>query len=301
MLNGIDSVVLGVDDLPAARRFYKDFGLAEADAGGGHASFRTLDASTLHLRSSRDPGLPPAVCDGPTIREIAWAVDDAADIELIGANLSADRDVQIDGDGALRATDEDGYGISFRIDGRKEFSPPQNRTNIFGALPNRPINSTIDFHEAVKPASLAHVVIFSPDVARAERFYVERLGFRVSDRFRQAKGVFLRAPGSAYHHTLFILHAPQAGLHHIAFHVRDFTDVMNGGMSLLKSGWAPKFGPGRHILGANYFWYFDSPCGGAMELTADMDRVDDSWTPRVLDLAPENTAAWTMSVSRPAQ
>jgi hypothetical protein len=271
----------------------------ESEHGAHQATFETQDGTTILLRPSGDPGLPAAVCGGPTVREVIWGVETASDLQLIAAELSKDRAVHSDADGVLHSVDDDGYGLAFRIERRKLVQPADNRTNIYGAPPNRPINSTIDFHEAVKPVSVAHVVIFSPDVAKAERFYVERLGFRVSDRFQNAHGVFLRSPGSNYHHTLFVIHSQQRGLHHIAFHVRDFTDVMNGGVSLLKSGWDPQFGPGRHIMGANYFWYFKSPCGGAMELTADMDRVNDAWEPREVPFAPSNAAAWSMTVNSP--
>jgi catechol 2,3-dioxygenase-like lactoylglutathione lyase family enzyme len=298
VLKGIDSLILGLDDPSEGKRFYEDFGLSQAESGAGQSVFRTQDGSRIVLRASDDADLPAAVSAGSTIREIVWAVATPSDLEQIAAELSKDRPVTADADQTLHSVDNDGYGVAFRLDGRTAVTPPANRTNIYGAEPSRPVNSTIDFHEAVKPTSVAHVVIYSPDVSKAERFYIDRLGFRVSDRFQGGHGVFLRAPGSPYHHTLFILRGEKA-LHHVAFAVRDFTEVMNGGVSLLKSGWEPQFGPGRHIMGANYFWYFQSPCGGAMELTADMDMVDENWTPREVPFAFENTAAWSMSLNRP--
>jgi catechol 2,3-dioxygenase-like lactoylglutathione lyase family enzyme len=299
VIKGVDSVVLGLDDLSSGRRFYEDFGLSELEHGADHATFETLDGTSILLRGLTDAALPAAVCDGPTIREVVWGVGSRQALQAIAAELSKDRQVREDAEGVLHTSDDDGYGIAFRVEQRRAFSPEPNRTNMFGATPNRAVNTTIDFNEAARPASVAHVVVFSPDVAKAERFYVDRLGFRVSDRFEGAHGVFLRAPGSEYHHSLFIMRREQRGLHHVAFHVRDFTDVMNAGVSLLKKGWQPAFGPGRHILGANYFWYFQSPFGGAMELTADMDRVDDAWTPREVEFRPENTAAWSMTFNAP--
>ena len=52
---------------------------------------------------------------------------------------------------------------------------------------------------------------------------------------------------------------------------------MMGGRRLTEKGWKTYVGPGRHVLGSNYFWYFKTPCGGAMELACDMDYVDDNW------------------------
>lgn len=292
-LKGIDGVVLGVEDVAGSGKFFTDFGLDRL-AGGGGLTFGTRDETSVDLRSAMDAGLPPPVTGGSTIREVIWGAPDAAAVADIAAELSKDRPVRQDADGTIHSLDEDGYGIAFRAERRRAVAPAANRLNIYGAPPSRPINSRIDFYEAIRPVAIAHVVLFSPDIDRAMRFYVDRLGFRVTDRFIGGQGVFLRSAGSPYHHNLFIIRGPARGLHHIAFAVTDFNDVILGGKSLLRKGWEPKMGPGRHVIGSNFFWYFDSPCGGAMELTADMDRADDSWTVGEWEFLPQNTMAWVL-------
>ncbi|ARR55051.1 bleomycin resistance protein [Rhizorhabdus wittichii DC-6] len=294
-IQAVNSVVLGVEDLAAARRFYTDFGLSETTTAADRSDFRTLDGTEINLRRADDPALPPAVVDGPTVREIVWGVDDAATLDRIADELAKDRDAAFDADGVLHSRDDDGYGIAFRVDRRDAYVPPAPRLNLYGAPPARPVNQRIDFAEPIRPASVAHVVLFSTDVIAATCFYTERLGFRVSDMFREGRGAFLRAEGSGYHHNLFLIRGERRGLHHIAFAVNDFNDVVLGGKTMLARDWTPKMGPGRHLIGSNYFWYFESPCGGAMELTADMDRADDDWEVREWDFVPSNTAAWSTS------
>jgi catechol 2,3-dioxygenase-like lactoylglutathione lyase family enzyme len=136
-------------------------------------------------------------------------------------------------------------------------------------------------------------VVNSPDVDKAAKFYVDRLGFRVTDRFTGA-GVFLRSAGSFDHHNLFLIKGPSVGLHHIAFHVRDHLELMIGGKMLMKKGWESAWGPGRHIFGSNHFWYFKSPFGGVMEYDADMDVVDDNWVPRETMMGPGKAATWDL-------
>jgi catechol 2,3-dioxygenase-like lactoylglutathione lyase family enzyme len=297
-LNGIDAVVLGVEDIGAGKRFYADFGLDSTAAGASFADFEARDGSQILVRRADDAGLPLAQAAGSTIREMIWGVGSATDLDEIATELARDRPVSRDPDGAVHSVDEDGYGIAFRIEQRRKPIPAANRLNIYGAEPNRPMNSRIDFLEAIRPASIAHVVVFSSDVLKATAFYVDRLGFRVSDRFRNGKGVFLRASGSTYHHNLFLIAGPK-GLHHVAFPVTDFNDIMLGGQAMLQSGWETKIGPGRHRIGSNFFWYFKSPLGGAMELTADMDRADDDWPVQDWDFIPTNTAAWSVTFNPP--
>lgn len=295
---GVDAVTLGVEDVGDAARFYADFGLMDMGGGTGFANFAAVNNTEISVRDLRSVGLPAAVTDGSTIREVTWGVTDDASLQRIGSSLAADRAVTQDTDGTLHAYDEDGYGIAFRVS-RTQLPTVANCVNVYGAAPNRPINSRVDFLEALRPTAIAHVVLFSPDVARAAKFYIDCLGFRVSDKFKNDRGVFLRSSSSIYHHNLFLIAGPSPGLHHIAFAVSDFNNIVTGGRDLLSKGWVTQMGPGRHVIGSNYFWYFKSPCGGAMELTADMDYADDNWEAREWDFVPQNTAAWSMTFNSP--
>ena len=198
---GVDQAVLGVEDIDAARRFYNDFGLTQAENGASGATFRTGDHCEVVLREVDDAGLPAATAKGSNIREMIWAVDDATELQKIGAELSKDRPVRVDADGSLHTKDDDGFAIGFRVTRRRAITPARNMLNIFGAAPNRPANQRVDYNAPVNPVSLAHVVIWSPDIPRAMKFYVGRLGFRVSDIFQGDNGVFLRSAGSTDHHT----------------------------------------------------------------------------------------------------
>ena len=115
----------------------------------------------------------------------------------------------------------------------------------------------------------------------AVSFYLDRLGFRLSDR-TLGRGDFMRCAGSRDHHNLFLLQRDAgAGFNHAAFEVRDFDEIMMGGAYMKSRGWTPETTPGRHILGSNLYWYFRNPCGGNTEYFADMDCMDDDWEPRI--------------------
>jgi catechol 2,3-dioxygenase-like lactoylglutathione lyase family enzyme len=90
---------------------------------------------------------------------------------------------------------------------RRPFTAPPDLTNAPGSPPQRPVNALeITPDMEVIPRTLSYVVLFVPDVARAEAFY-SRLGFRTTDRFIDV-GPFMRPAGTLDHHTLFLIQAP---------------------------------------------------------------------------------------------
>jgi hypothetical protein len=110
---------------------------------------------------------------------------------------------------------------------------------------------------------------------------VERLGFICTDRFT-GTGPFLRPAGTLDHHTLFMIQTPpfMKGCEHFAFHMGGPTEVLQAGRRLEAKGYQTFWGPGRHVFGSNWFWYFNSPLGCHVEYDADMDLHDDKWTAR---------------------
>ena len=70
------------------------------------------------------------------------------------------------------------------------------------------------------------------------------------------------------------------GCEHFAFHLCGPTEVLQAGRRLEGKGYQSFWGPGRHVFGSNWFWYFNSPLGCHVEYDADMDLHDDSWIAR---------------------
>jgi catechol 2,3-dioxygenase-like lactoylglutathione lyase family enzyme len=295
-IRGVDQVVLGVEDMEAAQRFLRDFGLSERERGAQGATFEALDGTNLLLRGADDRALPMAVGSRTNAREIIWGVDSAEELQKLGAELSKDRQVAMGADGVLRTHDHTGYAISFQVTKRHAYDAQPALINVAGRAPQRAPNQRVDFSAPHRPRSIGHIVLYVPDLASARDFYIQRLGFRLTDSYRD-RSCFLRAQGSHDHHTLFLIQKEDipGGLHHIEFHVGDFNEVMLGGRRLTEKGWKTYVGPGRHVLGSNYFWYFKTPCGGAMELACDMDYADDDWEAKEWEYSTDVIAAWCTS------
>ena len=51
------------------------------------------------------------------------------------------------------------------------------------------------------------------------------------------------------------------GVEHFTFHMAGPTEVLQAGTRFAAKGYRTFWGPGRHLLGSNWFWYFNSPFG----------------------------------------
>jgi catechol 2,3-dioxygenase-like lactoylglutathione lyase family enzyme len=287
----IESLVYGVEDLEAGKRYLDDWGVASVDRGQKGTDYVLPSGQTIALRDAADRSLPEPVEAGSTLREIVWGVDDAASLDALGAELGKDQKVARGSDGILRGRDPWGLSIGFAV------AKPNGAASANGRKRNHPF----DIPERATPTRVGHAVFFVPasKIKATADFYADRLGFRFSDRV-PGFGDFLRCAGSVDHHNLFILQTGErAGFNHAAFEVSNFDEIIVGGKHMEGCGWKAATRPGRHIMGSNLFWYFESPCGGNTEYYADMDVMDDDWKARVWEKHP-GFAYWMMEEAKSA-
>ncbi len=275
---GPDALVFGVDDVAACSQYQTDYGLAPV--GGGR--FEALDGTAIVIAHKDDAALPPGLGTASMLRKTVYGVADAATLQAIAEELGRDREVKRLADGSLEAVDDMGFTLGFQLSVRRKLALPAETINAPGAAPQRAPNVLAVRDDAdCRPRTLSHVVYFVPDSAKAEAFYVNRLGFVCTDRF-DGVGPFLRPAGTLDHHTLFMIQTPpfMKGCEHFTFHLGGPTEVMQAGTRFVAKGYQSFWGPGRHRFGSNWFWYFNSPLGCHVEYDADMDLHDDAWTAR---------------------
>jgi len=279
---GPDSLVFGVDDVAACVQYFTDFGLTPVGVTASGGRFEALDGTSVVIARRDDPSLPPQMETGTMLRKTIYGVADRETLVAIAAELGRDREVKRLADGSIEACDDMGFVLGFQLSVRRKFEAAGEFVNTPGNKPGRAPNvvgARIDAE--ARPLTLSHVVYFVPDQAKAARFYIERLGFRCTDRFTNA-GAFLRPAGTLDHHTLFLIHTPphMKGVEHFTFHLSGPTAVMQAGYRFAAKGYQSFWGPGRHKFGSNWFWYFNSPLGCVVEFDADMDLHDDNWAAR---------------------
>lgn len=277
---GPDSLVFGVDDVAACSQYLIDYGLVPAGVDSRGGRFEALDGTSIVIKHKDDASLPPAMETASQLRETVYGVADEATLDAIASELARDREVRRDG-GVLRVQDDMGFALAFQVTVRRPFELAGERVNAPGSAPQRAVNEVaVDPKAEIAPRSLSHVVYFVPDAAKAEAFYT-RLGFVCTDRFT-GLGPFLRPAGTLDHHTLFLIQTPpfMKGIEHFTFHLGGGTEVLQAGTRFVEKGYQSFWGPGRHLFGSNWFWYFNSPMGCHVEYDADMDLHDGQWTAR---------------------
>ncbi len=149
-----------------------------------------------------------------------------------------------------------------------------------------PLAAAID-----RPERLAHVNINSDDVARDTAFFVDALGFTLTDRSKMM--AFVRT--NADHHSVVIADAPVNTLNHVAFQLPTWEGVMRAAGRMVDHRFPIGWGPGRHGPGDNVFTYFVDPAGFVVEYTAEVLQVDDEYrvgTPDDWTWPPGRTDHW---------
>jgi catechol 2,3-dioxygenase-like lactoylglutathione lyase family enzyme len=285
---GLDAIVFGVDDPAACRQYLIDYGLK--DAGGGRCE--ALDGTAVVVRAQDDATLPPSLGTASMLRETVYGVADASTLDAVEAELRRDREVTRR-DGVVRCVDDMGFALAFQVSVRRPIRLAAEAVNAPGAAPQRGPNAIgVTPDMPAVPRTLSHVVYFVPDAAKAEAFYA-RLGFVCTDRFTGV-GPFLRPAGTLDHHTLFMIETPphMKGVEHFTFHMGGPTEVLLAGTRFVEKGYESFWGPGRHLYGSNWFWYFNSPLGCHVEYDADMDLHDASWQPREAAMGADASQAF---------
>lgn len=295
MLNGIKTLKFGVEDFDKSKQYLNDFGLklVESDIPDT-LKYSLNNGSAVYVFKIDDPRLPPAFEEGSTLREVTWAVNREQDLHRLAENLKDEPGFSFE-QGVVRCQDPNGMTLLFE---QAILKPAENVTsapiNQYGQI-NR-INEPSPVYEKANPVSIGHVVFFTPELEKTQKFYEDKLGFYLSDAYR-GRGAFMRCAAEGWHHDLFLLKLPSretTGLNHVAFVVRDIHEVIGGGLNMNRLKWDSFIGPGRHPVSSAYFWYVHSPLGGAFEYYTNDDYVTPAWTPRVYDYALELFTEWAV-------
>jgi catechol 2,3-dioxygenase-like lactoylglutathione lyase family enzyme len=270
----------GVADFEAERRFYAEtWGLEEVAAQGGMAWFKAQGDDEHHVVRLR-------ASDSNHLDLIVLAADSWDSVAALHEQVASAGCRIVHPPRALDAPG-DGYGFRF-------FSPDglpfEISSDVARASPR-----SIGRWEGI-PLRISHIVLHSPDHQAAVRFFVDVLGFRVSDWLGDFM-CFLRC--NSAHHRIAILPGPPC-LNHVAYDMTDVDGMMAGISRLKQAGTDIRWGPGRHTAGDNTFSYFVTPNGFAVEYTAELEEVDfEGHAPQVYVPAPRIMDQWGIGIGGP--
>ena len=278
-ITGIHSITYATDALPDGLRFHELLGLSLARSDSDAADFELPDGSTVRLRTLQHAELAPALGSDPLgVREVCWAVDREASLAELAAGVSRDRPVHWAAAAECCFTDDAGLSVRLRVAALKPVQAEPDPINAPGRVAR--LNQLRRWFDRATPQQMQHVVFCAPDPRAAARFYVQRLGFRISD-IQEEGGVFLRAPGNPQHHNLYWQRGEAPGFRHVSYGVANVDEVMAGAGFMSRHGVQSRQGLGRHRISSTFFYYLPNPCGGEAEYSTDSDCLDDDWQPRV--------------------
>lgn len=285
-INGVESVIYGVEDLDECVRYFVDFGLPLISRDGGEALFELEEGSSVIIRPLDRARVEGQRLVGYGVQQIIWGVPSRKQFDRVVARLRKTTDVTIDGDGTAHFFDCDGIACGLRIYPKQPVWGAPDPVNSYSNV--KRINTHRKWRLKANPKTIQHVVFQVPDPAASWAWYRDNLDFRLSD-VQEGFGVFARAPGTNDHHNIYWLRAdlPFPGLdgqtrfNHVNYGVEDLDEVMVGANYMERRGWQKSvWGLGRHRIASSIFMYLPCPAGGDAEYGTDSDVLDDSWVPR---------------------
>jgi len=291
-VHSLDRFVFTVPDLDEASRFYDAFGLEPKSVG-----------ERLDLYTQGHPHAWGSLFQAPGVKKLQFLrfACFAGDLKAIAERASAQGLLRNEPHALGNAegvwvTHPDGFAVQI-VEGAKS-SPDARAERI--VEPPVPLGTGASLARSripkVRPRRLSHVLLFSPDVERATRFFVDVLGLRVSDKSADII-VFMHGAHGSDHHLIAMAKSDGPGLHHTSWDVGSLDEVGRGMEQMSTAGHKRGWGVGRHVLGSNYFYYVRDPWGSYAEYSYDIDYVpgDFDWT--AADHPPEDSFyAWGPAV-----
>lgn len=129
---------------------------------------------------------------------------------------------------------------------------------------------------AALPARLQHVVFATTDVERLLSFFIDTLGFVLSDRVLDGDGglrtAFVRC--SHEHHSLAVFAASENRLDHHCYEAVEWNLIRDWADQFSRQHISLKWGPGRHGPGDNLFLFIHDVDGNWVEISAELEHVD---------------------------
>ncbi|WP_039783335.1 VOC family protein [Herbaspirillum huttiense] len=161
--------------------------------------------------------------------------------------------------------------------GAFSIADPQGRLTVYG-LARAPRQAD------AMPARLQHAVFQTTQLDEVVRFYVEQVGFTVSDEgIDEESGrvmvVFLRSDDE--HHSLAFFRGSRNEWDHHCYETDEWNNIRDWGDRFARLRIPIFFGPGRHGPGNNLFFMVTDPDGNRLEISAELDRVAIDATPGV--------------------
>jgi catechol 2,3-dioxygenase-like lactoylglutathione lyase family enzyme len=280
--HSIDHFSIEVPDLAEARTFYATFGLDVREEGGALGLYTK---GHTHRWGIVNQG------EAKKLRYLSFGIfeDEVDAINRHLDTMGAKRIAAPDGAESNGIWIEGYDGVKLNIRVADKSSPNEKSafeaTSVGPGLPGTVKNSLAP---KIEPRRLSHFALYTSDVGAAIDYYETTLGLKLSDRSGPFVA-FLHGVHGSDHHMLALVKSDHPGMHHVSWDVGSFQDVGLGYGQMARAGYTRGWGVGRHVLGANYFYYVRDPWGSYCEYSADIDYIPADCDWHAGDHAPEDS------------
>jgi catechol 2,3-dioxygenase-like lactoylglutathione lyase family enzyme len=272
-VTGLRGVELGVKDLHQSAAFYSFiWGLDPVVSEG----------DTIHLRANGSEHHVVTLRERPKagLLGVHFAAQDRTAVDALAAKAKAFGAKVTAEPADLPRSAGGGYGFAFT-------TPEGHALNISSDVAQHP-NTVSD---RSKPLKLSHVVLNSANIEDQTRFFIDLLGFKLSDSTDMMD--FVRC--CADHHSIAMARGEGPSLNHMAYEVANMDGLMRGAGRLKSSGFNIEWGVGRHGPGDNVFTYFVEPNGFVVEYTTEVEQIDEA------TYMPKDAKYWREFPMRPCR
>lgn len=280
---GLNGFGLEVPDLEVARRFYTAFGLSGSDKG---------DALTLRCPGRSNDEIVVIKGMQKRMHHLSFfiapeSVSAFAD-KLARAGLKVVENSPLS---SLRAGlwFQDPWGTWINLaPGKPEPDVPLviPEYNLGGRSRRVDVALWEELPKARAPTRIGHMLVFTPEWEKAEKFFIDVLGLRTTDRAAGKVSFMAAGEGIIDHHCFGLINGTHRGFQHASFQVASLDDIGFGAWRMVEAGYKETFGPGRHAIASNLYQYVRDPWGSWVEYYADMDKISDAWVSRDWNALP---------------
>lgn len=264
-LRSLGYLGLTAPDLAQWRTFAQDVcGFAVSDASQDDRLLLRVDERSW--RVSVEPGTGAFAFAG-------WEVTGPRDLDLLSDHLRRsgypvlENECAQDRRVAASIRTEDPFGR------RMEF--------YFGAeIAAEPFASPQGHDFVTGPQGLGHIVLEVPDMAEAKRFYLDCLGFQISDRMQVGPVEVLFLHLNRRHHSLALISLDgKVGIRHLMVQAKEL-DSVGRALDKVLGGAAPLAATlGRHTNDQMVSFYVQTPSACEIEFGwSGLEVDDDTWT-----------------------
>jgi catechol 2,3-dioxygenase len=261
-------VDITVPDLDLATAYYTEvMGMLEVERTADRIFFKCWDEEDHHSLAVRyDPRVG--------IDRFSFKVEDEDDL------VDLEQRVEHYGFAVSRMSkgEEVGQGesIRFATPSGHEMELVHQVDKVGGLLPKVNPHPTVEGLKGIAPPRMDHLLVTAEEVPEASKFYMDVLGFRLTEQLLDGDGHQIGTWMERSHspHDLAVVSGPNGGLHHFAFWLDDWDHVRTAADILAYNAIQIDVGPTRHGITRGSTIYFFDPMGTRNEVFTGGYRPD---------------------------